>query len=185
MTPPSGEGEMKLSCFSAVMPVRGWNQWVKCVAPLDIAQSFIAPATALATPISRAAPSSIVFLSDEYTLAGRTDFITLSSNTMLPKQSDTFVITGPHFQKRESAFHVIPHERRPCLQRVLLYTRTVYLSSRFSGIFPSLRHKISLYQLFFVDRRLLRWYNNAQMSKGVHLNAGVCPRRDARLFCFE
>ena len=21
-------GEMKLSCFSAVMPVSGWNQWV-------------------------------------------------------------------------------------------------------------------------------------------------------------
>ena len=33
MTLPSGEGEIKLSCFSAVMPVRGWNQWVKWVAP--------------------------------------------------------------------------------------------------------------------------------------------------------
>ena len=28
MTPPSAVGEMKLSCFSAVMPVSGWNQWV-------------------------------------------------------------------------------------------------------------------------------------------------------------
>ena len=25
---PSPVGEMKLSCFSAVEPVRGWNQWV-------------------------------------------------------------------------------------------------------------------------------------------------------------
>ena len=28
ITPPSGAGEMKLSCFSAVTPVSGWNQWV-------------------------------------------------------------------------------------------------------------------------------------------------------------
>ena len=29
ITVPSSRGEMKLSCFSAVMPVIGWNQWVK------------------------------------------------------------------------------------------------------------------------------------------------------------
>ena len=29
ITPPSGEGSIKLSCFSAVIPVRGWNQCVK------------------------------------------------------------------------------------------------------------------------------------------------------------
>ncbi len=29
ITVPSGWADMKLSCFSAVMPVRGWNQWVK------------------------------------------------------------------------------------------------------------------------------------------------------------
>ena len=52
MTPPSGAGEMKLSCFSAVMPVSGWNQWVKWVAPWAIAQSFIASATASATSLS-------------------------------------------------------------------------------------------------------------------------------------
>ena len=28
ITLPSGAGEMKESCFSAVIPVRGWNQWV-------------------------------------------------------------------------------------------------------------------------------------------------------------
>ena len=28
MAPPSSVGSMKLSCFSAVMPVSGWNQCV-------------------------------------------------------------------------------------------------------------------------------------------------------------
>jgi hypothetical protein len=42
-------GLKKLSCFSDVMPVRGWNQCVKCVAPFSIAHSFMACATTLAT----------------------------------------------------------------------------------------------------------------------------------------
>ena len=49
ITCPSSVGQMKLSCFSAVMPVSGWNQCVKCVAPFSIAQSFIAFATTVAT----------------------------------------------------------------------------------------------------------------------------------------
>ena len=92
MTPPSGEGEIKLSCFSAVTPVRGWNQWVKWVAPWATAQSFMAAATALATPIFSLAPSSMVFLRDRYTSADRLAFITLSSNTKLPKYSGTAAI---------------------------------------------------------------------------------------------
>ena len=64
MTLPSLVGEMKESCFSAVMPVIGWNQWVKWVAPFSTAQSFIALATTFATLISRGAPSSIVLMSD-------------------------------------------------------------------------------------------------------------------------
>ncbi len=28
MAQPSSVGSMKLSCFSEVMPVNGWNQWV-------------------------------------------------------------------------------------------------------------------------------------------------------------
>jgi hypothetical protein len=35
----------KASCFSAVSPVCGWNQCVKCVTPFSIAQSLIASAT--------------------------------------------------------------------------------------------------------------------------------------------
>ena len=60
---PSEVGLMKESCFSAVMPVSGWNQWVKCVAPFSTAQSFIAPATTSATHGSSGAPSSMVLRS--------------------------------------------------------------------------------------------------------------------------
>ena len=54
---PLSLGEMKLSCFSAVMPVMGWNQWVKCVAPFSSAQSFIAFATISAVSPSSRSPS--------------------------------------------------------------------------------------------------------------------------------
>ena len=60
MTPPSGAGDMKLSCFSAVMPVMGWNQCVKCVAPRSTAQSFMAEATSPATSELSGRPASIV-----------------------------------------------------------------------------------------------------------------------------
>ena len=53
ITSPSPEGVMKLSCFSAVKPVIGWNQCVKCVAPFSTAHSFMATATELATSSSR------------------------------------------------------------------------------------------------------------------------------------
>ena len=49
MATPSPLTERNASCFSAVDPVSGWNQWQKCVAPFSSAQSFIAPATVLAT----------------------------------------------------------------------------------------------------------------------------------------
>ncbi len=55
---------MKLSCFSAVTPVRGWNQWVKWVAPRATAQSFMAAATALATPMFSFSPRSMVLFRD-------------------------------------------------------------------------------------------------------------------------
>ena len=56
MTRPSGAGLIKLSCFSAVIPVMGWNQWVKWVAPFSTAQSFMAEATASATVGSSLTP---------------------------------------------------------------------------------------------------------------------------------
>ena len=63
MTLPSPVGLMKESCFSAVMPVMGWNQWVKCVTPFSMAQSFMALATTLATAMSRVLPSWMVLRS--------------------------------------------------------------------------------------------------------------------------
>ena len=80
---------MKLSCFSAVIPLRGWNQWVKWVAPCSTAQSFMALATALATPRSRSLPSSMVLRRDLYTSRGKRSCITSSLNTRLPKSSGT------------------------------------------------------------------------------------------------
>src|SRR3954447_17253709 len=57
---PSPVGLKKESCFSAVEPVRGWNQCVKWVAPFSIAHSFIAEATASARIGSSGRPSSSV-----------------------------------------------------------------------------------------------------------------------------
>ena len=51
---------MNESCFSAVAPVSGWNQCVKCVAPFATAHSFMASATASATAGVSGVPSSIV-----------------------------------------------------------------------------------------------------------------------------
>ncbi len=60
MTAPSGVGEMNESCFSAVTPVIGWNQWQKCVAPRSVAQSFMALARISANEASRGRPSRMV-----------------------------------------------------------------------------------------------------------------------------
>ena len=59
-TPPCPSGDTSESCFSAVRPVSGWNQWVKWVAPFSIAQSFIVAATTSATLESSGSPRSIV-----------------------------------------------------------------------------------------------------------------------------
>ena len=48
---------MKASCFSAVTPVMGWNQWVKWVQPFSVAHCFMASAISLAMERSREVPS--------------------------------------------------------------------------------------------------------------------------------
>ena len=60
ITRPPPAGAMKASCFSAVMPVIGWNQWVKWVAPFSKAQSRMTLATTLAILKSRSLPLLIV-----------------------------------------------------------------------------------------------------------------------------
>jgi hypothetical protein len=56
---PFSSNERKASCFSAVSPVCGWNQWVKCVAPRLVAHSLITCATAGAMAGSSFFPSRI------------------------------------------------------------------------------------------------------------------------------
>ena len=65
-TEPSSLGVMNESCFSDVMPVSGWNQCAKCVAPFSSAHSFIAWATSFAMSRSRALPSLMTLVSSLY-----------------------------------------------------------------------------------------------------------------------
>ena len=58
MTRPPPTGWMKLSCFSAVTPVSGWNQWVKWVAPCSSAQTFMPSAMSFATSSESGVPDA-------------------------------------------------------------------------------------------------------------------------------
>src|SRR6185436_17484112 len=78
------------SCFSAVRPVCGWNQWQKWLAPLPSAHSLIACATSLAMAGSRRVPRRIVSCRDLNTGLGSFSFIALTSNVLLPNTSTTF-----------------------------------------------------------------------------------------------
>ena len=98
ITLPPSIGEIKLSCFSAVMPVIGWNQWVKWVAPFSIAQSFIAFATMLAASLSRRFPSLMERWTCLKTSRGRRERMTESLNTIDPKYSVSVFIGGPPFR---------------------------------------------------------------------------------------
>ena len=77
-------GSRNASCFSAVPPVSGWNQWVKCVAPFWTAQSFMPAATASAIDGSRGFPSRIVASSFAATRFGRNSRIAFSEKTSSP-----------------------------------------------------------------------------------------------------
>ena len=73
MTSLSLTGVMNASCFSAVKPVIGWNQWVKCVAPFSIAQSFMAlgddvgdVAIQLAAALNRAAERLVILVGQAF-----------------------------------------------------------------------------------------------------------------------
>ena len=84
MTPPCPSGLIRESCFSAVEPVRGWNQWVKWVAPRSMAQSFIVAATTSATFGSSGSPRSMVRTRLLNTSLGRRCWITRRLNTSAP-----------------------------------------------------------------------------------------------------
>ena len=91
---PSSVGAMKASCFSAVMPVIGWNQCVKCVAPFSSAQSFIAFATTSAIEGSIVVPSATDFISCLKITFGRRSRIVASLNTAEPNISATVAFSS-------------------------------------------------------------------------------------------
>src|ERR1051325_4481531 len=70
----------KASCFSAVSPVCGWNQCVKCVAPRLIAHSLMAFATAGATSVSSFLPWRT-----DATRRSWSAFVSLSRSWRIPK----------------------------------------------------------------------------------------------------
>jgi hypothetical protein len=57
---PSSSKVRNESCFSAVRPVCGWNQWQKWVAPFSRAHSLTAWATSFAIEASSLVPRRIV-----------------------------------------------------------------------------------------------------------------------------
>ena len=88
---PSSSKVRKASCFSAVRPVWGWNQWQKCVAPLPSAHSFTAWATSPAMAGSSRVPRRIVSCRERNTGLGSFSFIASTSNVLQPKVSTTLV----------------------------------------------------------------------------------------------
>jgi hypothetical protein len=82
---PSPAGPKKESCFSAVEPVRGWNQCVKWLAPRSSAHSRIAEATVSASAGSSGSPEATAAVRRSYTERGRSWRWTAGLKTLRPK----------------------------------------------------------------------------------------------------
>jgi hypothetical protein len=80
--------DRKASCFSAVSPVCGWNQCVKCVAPRSSAHSRIACATRGATSRSSFFPWRTAANSLLNTSAGSFSRICRTPKVLTPKYSE-------------------------------------------------------------------------------------------------
>ena len=78
----------KASCFSAVSPVCGWNQCVKCVTPRAIAHSLMTCATVGAISTSSFFPRRIAAASLAYTSFGSFAFIWRAPKVLTPKYSE-------------------------------------------------------------------------------------------------
>ena len=76
---------MKASCFSAVSPVMGWNQCVKCVAPCETAQSRATEATVSATSRVSGVPLRSVEMNDTHVSRGSFSRSLIRSRTWRPK----------------------------------------------------------------------------------------------------
>ena len=80
--------ERKASCFSAVSPVCGWNQCVKCVAPCVIAHSLMACATRGATSTSSFLPCFTASTSLAWMSRGSLSRIWRTPKVFVPKYSE-------------------------------------------------------------------------------------------------
>src|SRR5687767_7866077 len=101
---PSSSKVRKASCFSAVRPVWGWNQWQKCVAPFSSAHSLTAWATSLAIEGSSLLPRRMVSWRDCALAFGSFCLMVARSKVLQPKLSATFVpraISGRERMVRE------------------------------------------------------------------------------------
>src|SRR5690242_15388612 len=76
------------SCFSAVSPVCGWNQWQKCVTPREIAHSLMTCATVGAISMSSFFPSRTDATSLAYTSAGSFARICFAPKVLMPKYDE-------------------------------------------------------------------------------------------------
>ena len=104
MGAPSSSKVRKASCFSAVRPVWGWNQWQKWVAPFSSDHSLTAWATSLAMAGSRRRPLRMVSCKDSKMALGSFCFIAFASKVFEPNASRTFVpsaISGSERMLRE------------------------------------------------------------------------------------
>ena len=104
---PSSSKVRKASCFSAVSPVWGWNQWQKCVAPLLSAHSFTAWATSLAMAGSSLLPRRTVSCRELKTGLGSFFFIVAMSKVLVPNRSSTLApaaISGRERMLRDSTW---------------------------------------------------------------------------------
>src|SRR5688572_9566613 len=88
---PSSSKVRKASCFSAVRPVWGWNQWQKWVAPLPMAHSLTAWATSLAMAGSSFPPRWMVSCSEPKIGLGSFFFIAATSKVLHPNRSRTLI----------------------------------------------------------------------------------------------
>ena len=76
---------MNESCFSAVSPVIGWNQCVKCVAPCAVAQSRATEAMVSAASRGSGVPLRSVASRAWYASRGRRSLSLIRSRTWRPK----------------------------------------------------------------------------------------------------
>src|SRR6185369_2391589 len=130
---PSSSKVRKASCFSAVSPVCGWNQWQKCVAPFSSAHSFTAWATSLAMEGSSLWPRRIVSCRDCALALGSFSRMVARSNVLHPKVSATLMpraISGTERMARDVTWPIAQSRPVVSIAFVLLECAGSYVDPR-------------------------------------------------------